>query len=465
MYIADAVNFGWSSITLPANGYQTLYSRLIAVSLTICPLQYAELIFHVGAAAALAFTLLVLWLCLPIDSRLGRGVACIAFVWVPSDTLEIFFTLVNTNWPLGVALAILVTSPNVTEGRYRWAWLPAILVLTLSGPVSILLAPIVLARLLVFRDGRQGGPFYAAYGLGTGLQLHTTLTNSLPRLGAATDTSMADWSQGLFTRTLLGFFSGPILLGLTAALFAWFLYSDVRALSVRTRFQIAALPVAGALCLAAGFYAVRDIPALVGPYALHVRYFVIPFGLALFFILAIGRGRMRYAGIALVFLICAAGYRPYYHDDFGSPDDQMAGGASRAPTYLGVYLQAAQYLPSIKFFGRPGQEDFTLTLPRPTPKQPPVQIEVSTDAVRDGQVDIPADCDPYRNLALAMDYQADKDALIEFNTANRSTWYAQFHALAPGTGETVFAVPIRHSPWIELTLANVGMQSARLLCF
>ena len=466
IYIADALRLGWGSLTVPANGYHTLYSRLVAGSLCFLPLRYAELLFHVGSAVALAFTFVVIWNCLPVDSKIGRMIACMALIWIPADTLEIYFTLVNTNWPLSVALAVLVTSQTVTEGRSKHAWLPAIFVLTLSGPVSIILAPIVAVRAVIYRDIRSSLAFYAVFSLGTCLQLHAILTNSLPRLGASTDASSADWLEGLVNRTLLGFFSSPILLVLTAALLLWFLYADARKLSIRTQFQIAALPVIGGLTLAAGFYAVRDIPALVGPYALHVRYFVIPFAMALFLILSIGRDRLRVVGIGLVIAICAAGYRPYYHDDFGGPpDDQMAAGASRAPTYLAVYLQASRYIPSVKFFGRPGHEAFTLMLPKMQIIEPPIAIEISRASIVDGGFEIPEACSRYQNLALQMSYRAVDNAIFQFNTENRSAWHTQYHAVDPGLGETVFAVPIQHSPAVELTASNVEVQSARLMCF
>ena len=466
IYIRDVLDLGWRSLTIPANGYHTLYSRLVAGFLCFLPLEYAEILFHLGSAVALAFTFFVIWTCLPVDSKMARVVACMALVWIPADTLEIYFTLVNTNWPLSVALAVLVTSQTVTGSRFKHAWLPAIFVLTLSGPESIILAPIVAIRAIIYQDLRKSLAFYAVFSLGACLQLYTILTNSLPRLGASTDTSAADWLEGLVNRTLLGFFSGPILLVLTAALLLWFLYADVRKLSARTQFQIGALPVVGGLTLAAGFYAVRDIPALVGPYALHVRYFVIPFAMALFLILSIARDRLRVVGIGLVIAICAAGYRPYYHDDFGGPpDDQMAAGASRAPTYLALYLKTSRYIPSVKFFGRPGHEAFTLMLPKTKIMEPPVAIQISAASVKDGGFEIPEACSRYQNLALQMSYRAADNAIFQFNTENRSAWHTQYHAVDPGLGETVFAVPIQHSPAVQLTASHVDVQSARLLCF
>ncbi len=79
--------------------------------------------------------------------------------------------------------------------------------------------------------------------------------------------------------------------------------------------------------------------------------------------------------------------------------------------------------------------------------------------------DIPLECRSYRNLALAIDYKADDGALIRFNKHGWSEWYAQYHLLARGTGDTVFAVPIKRSTAVDLTLARVDVHDARLICF
>jgi hypothetical protein len=474
VFIQEALHYGSSSVFMPANGFNTLIQRLVALVVVYLPLSYAEITFHFFALAAACFTAAVVWRFSPIASVAGRLVACGALPFLPTNSLEIWFTLVNVHWYLAIALTLLVTSPLTTMSRPMWPWLIAIFLMCLSGPFSVLMVPAVVLRAIVFRDLTRGWAFYLVYAGATTIQAATVASEARGRLSAVPSDSVHAWLQGLFGNALFGFFTTETLLLIgvvtimSVALLSW------PRLDHAARFQIGAILFIAFAHVLASYYSFKQYPELIGPYMLHARYFIIPYGLGIIFLLSLGRGWTSFVTMALAIAICVAGFRPFHHIDIAPPEADRAAGAGRSPTYLPTYIDLAHHLGNVRFFGRPGLEDFVLVLTDNNPKPPPYERNVSADELRTDTIPVPSECANLRAIALIFDIRSKlAGGRVSFNASKDlmpspsfNLWFQQFHAVSAEQERHAFAVPNRDIHTLQLKVpADADLSDGRIMCF
>jgi hypothetical protein len=135
---------GWHAFWEPISGYLHLVLRAVACAAASADPALAPWIFVAGAAAA---TLYVASRALSARCPLPRyaGACALAVVLVP-DAREVMLNLVNLQWVLGAGLILLLISRDPADG---WGWahdLAAAAALGLTGPFSIILAPLFLLR-------------------------------------------------------------------------------------------------------------------------------------------------------------------------------------------------------------------------------------------------------------------------------------------------------------------------------
>jgi hypothetical protein len=139
-FFQRAYVLGWSSFFEPFAGYLHTVLRIIAeVAVAIDPSR-APAIFVACAGAA---TLYVAGRTLSARCPLPRfaGACALAVVLVP-DTYEVFLNVVNLQWVLAAGLILLLVSRDPERGR-QWAHdLAAAALLGLTGPYSVILAPL-----------------------------------------------------------------------------------------------------------------------------------------------------------------------------------------------------------------------------------------------------------------------------------------------------------------------------------
>ncbi|MFZ1054213.1 MAG: hypothetical protein WAN79_00950, partial [Opitutaceae bacterium] len=139
-----ARSVGWHSLFVPYNGYLHLVPRSAAIVAANADPALVPSIF-VGFAAL--FTLYVASRTLSPRCPLPRyaGLAAFAVVLVP-DTYEVLLNLVNLQWVLAGGLVLLLVSRD-PSGWGPWVHdLAASVALGLTGPFSIVLAPLFLWR-------------------------------------------------------------------------------------------------------------------------------------------------------------------------------------------------------------------------------------------------------------------------------------------------------------------------------
>jgi len=139
-----AYMMGWRCLTLPYAGYLHAVPRAVAVLAASIDPSLAPAVF-VGVAALL--TLYVASRAVSPRCPLPRaaGVFALAVVLVP-DTYEVLLNVVNLQWVLAGGLVLLLVSRD-PAGRVQWAHdLCAAVALGLTGPFSVILAPLFLWR-------------------------------------------------------------------------------------------------------------------------------------------------------------------------------------------------------------------------------------------------------------------------------------------------------------------------------
>jgi hypothetical protein len=472
VFIYDALHHGTVSVFMPANGSGYLIQRLVALSVVFLPLRYAEIIFHLFTFAAACFTAAIVWRFAPIRSIMGRLLACAALPFLPTNSLEIWFALVNVHWYLGIALALILTNPITTASRPSWLLLAAVFLMCLSGPFSILMAPAVLARALVLKDWRRGWPLYLVYGSATIIQATIVALTAPARFNVAPNDSLRDWLHGILGNALMGFFTTPTLFIIGSVIILASIFLAWPRIDRASRFQVAAILFIAVVHIAAAYYSHREYPELIAPYKLHARYFIIPYGLGIIFVLSLGIGWTRYATMALVIAICVVGFRPFHHLDIATPELDRSAGSGRSPTYLASYIDLAHHLGVVNFYGRPGTPDFELTLQDSSPEPATVDNPLNYEDIQSDFIPVPATCATLDTVAIAFDANIEEPGVFVFNSSRRTDpavfplWFQQFHHVAAGLDHETFAVPNNGVRAIRLTTPpETDVKNARLICF
>jgi hypothetical protein len=175
MFYVDALVRGGGSLLLPYAGYLHLGPRLTALlAAGFDPLWAPGIFTAVASAVLLGVLSLVLSERLPVA---GRPWFALAVVLVP-DAREVFFNVTNLQWVLALGLVVLLLLPDPRTPAARVGDTLLALFGGLSGPFSLLFAPlfairagrtrsrwsVVLAALMLGTGAVQG--WYIAHGAG-----------------------------------------------------------------------------------------------------------------------------------------------------------------------------------------------------------------------------------------------------------------------------------------------------------
>jgi len=149
-FLADAVADGPFAVLFRPYNYLHLTPRLVAVAAMAFPVGWAALVFAVlGAAAVVASGLFVFVASRGlVASPWVRGVLGAWFVLLPTAALETMNQVTNLHWYLFVvAFWAVIWRPQSSAGRA--VGVVMVVLAGLSNPVTLLLAPLAVARLVV----------------------------------------------------------------------------------------------------------------------------------------------------------------------------------------------------------------------------------------------------------------------------------------------------------------------------
>jgi hypothetical protein len=286
VFINQARELGVSSLFVTYAGYFHAYPRLIAWISSFFGLQQTPLIFL--SAWFLAYiSLIYVATNRLLKCELAPLSACIIVILMLAQphSGEVFFTLTNAQWFTGAALAIYVLIPVIdTSSIYEKAIL---LLVSLTGPFSLLLTPLLLIQLLIYKDWYRRKYIYIILGFGALVQLSAILLVNRFSNGSF-DHDISHWVTAFYNFMSFGF--KPAIPKIASMLF-WLTFFYALALgmygkgdrSYYSKKIILLLLLFGALLFwCAGLVAVKTTPQLLNPLQDGARYFFIPYILIFF---------------------------------------------------------------------------------------------------------------------------------------------------------------------------------------
>ncbi|MCW0435425.1 hypothetical protein [Xanthomonas sacchari] len=278
VFLKGAIEHGLASLMEPYAGYLHVYARAVALIASLFGPRLIPFMmlggWLVGYVVANLFVIRAL--------RLNGAGALVALGTVlicalTPTTGETLFTVTNVQWYMGAALAVVVLMPSARSPSL--AETIFIAVASLTGPFSIILLPLLILRIVIFRDAYVRQRADLALVVCAFVQLSFFVASD--RLDAQTSTHLDAWGNAFFA--FLTFGTQGIIAYLAVAVF-WVVYagsmlgrlvargSGDYALKSSLLFLIASI-----FFLLAGLYAVRQDPGVATPLGAHARYFVIPY--------------------------------------------------------------------------------------------------------------------------------------------------------------------------------------------
>jgi len=302
VFYKDAVGLGWSSLWKPYAGYLHLFQRVVALGASFFPLSWLPLFYNGGWLAGLAgLGLLVFRLFRRERFCPGWAILFLAGVVFLPVHPEVYFSLTNVQWFLGIAITLLVLFPERLD--LGWPRLPLLGFLGLTGPFSILLAPVFYLRALISRfrqvDWWMGGvlTFCALVQVGLMMVSERSVGDrelSVPLVWDAMIIFVSMGSQGWWGWLGRAFFLALGVLAVRGCLASGHGRDGVWLLAT------------GALFFASGLWASAAFLDAIDPRGWGGRYFFIPYAFSLLAIFWLTPSKVLRAALISFFLILSA---------------------------------------------------------------------------------------------------------------------------------------------------------------
>ncbi|MGQ0679429.1 MAG: hypothetical protein ACT4OM_07220 [Actinomycetota bacterium] len=158
------------NLTRTYAGYLHVVPRMLGEAAAAGPLEVADSVLSGGAALCVALMSVIVFTASAahLRSRTIRLALASSMILLPTAQVEVFNNVANLHWFLiFTSFWVLLWRP-----QSRWGWVVGTLVLLLSGlsdPLTVVLAPVVLARLFVL-PGVRDRLFVVAWAAGLLLQ-------------------------------------------------------------------------------------------------------------------------------------------------------------------------------------------------------------------------------------------------------------------------------------------------------
>lgn len=320
VFIYQAIVHGLNAVISPSAGYLHLYPRLVswlAVNLDVHLLATVMLGgWIVGYCVSAYFVVQRLR-----EQGVPVAAACsfLLLLALSPSTAETLFTVTNVQWYLAIGLCGCVLLPPKESDT--WPALFFISLASLTGPFCIILLPVAVLQMALLKDFERRQKVLLILVVATLIQL-SFFTES-ERLSESSSRDIAGWMVGL--RAAMTFGSTDVV-SYWAGICFWvcLLFALARLVhghglkSSEVR-RASTLLIAAAFFLAAGFYAMRSMPASASPIGFGSRYFVIPYGLLLIAaILIASPSRLLVTMIVVAYsVVGVCEFKKFDRDDFG----------------------------------------------------------------------------------------------------------------------------------------------------
>ena len=307
IFIQQAHDMGIASIWHPYAGYLHIYPRSVSLLASVFPLLYQPIILTAGWFIAYLFMMAILiQRAHQMGARLLTLFFLVVLVALQPNNGEVFFNITNTQWLLGATLSILSLTYLPSFKQPSRAEIILLFLLGLTGPFSIILAPILLIKALLFMDLKRNqwkylpiflsaltqGVFivssnrlHSAYAqewmLAIGMHsvpIHTQIESVLLYQG---------WIVTFFSTTI--FHSVDNRISLWCAICFWlivfkyiFKKQTLSLTQKESRSALILLLLSACLFIAAGIFSLRETPFYLLDFGTGNRYTWIPYTLLLF---------------------------------------------------------------------------------------------------------------------------------------------------------------------------------------
>lgn len=174
IFFYQAQQHGVSSLLIPYAGYSHLILRLIALFASFFPVKiipYIYLLFViVFQFSVVFFTYKIFKL-----QRYKYGLIIALFPLLVPAGCEVYCNLTNLQWPLAFFTAVLVSCNWQNVNKYLLCLI--LFLLSLTGPFSVILSPVVILRIFIYKDFKIQPAAYLSYFTGSLIQLFVILSS------------------------------------------------------------------------------------------------------------------------------------------------------------------------------------------------------------------------------------------------------------------------------------------------
>ena len=283
IFINQARALGIPAFWTPYAGYFHLYPRLVAWISSFFDLQFTPLIFLLGwffAYFSLIFIVVTRALQYEI-SPIWAGVLTILILAQPHSG-EVFFNMTNAQSFTGGGLSICLLVPN--KNRPSIFEKGFLLIASFTGPFALLLTPLLLIQLIIYRDWNERRYAYLLVGLSAIIQLVTLLSSDRFAYGSF-DKDIAHWMIAFFI--FVSFGSTTVFTKATAMAFwttiVYCLTCYLKNYDTRTKVAMLSLLIGSVLFWIGGLLTFKGNPHLMNPITYSgSRYFFVPYLLIFF---------------------------------------------------------------------------------------------------------------------------------------------------------------------------------------
>lgn len=311
IFINQAQEYGANAFSQSYAGYLHTYPRLISFVSNFFELAQQPYILFLGWLISFGLLTLIIThrvVKLGIPSYLTITLACL--IALQPNNGEVFFNITNSQWMLGAGLTVYVLTTSKKTAPPSFPHYLLIFIMSLTGPFSILLTPVLLFHWAFFRSIRLYLPMYLTVLAGASIQA-LILSSSARVTDTGEPTQLLDMVNAFFSIMLFGAHSLPSYL---AALLFWGTLTisllkntslKLELIDSRTKISWLLLIAAG-VHVAAAVYSYKHDPMLMVVYNGGNRYSWIPYTLLFTTAFLITAGQLKYqlASILSIISIC-----------------------------------------------------------------------------------------------------------------------------------------------------------------
>lgn len=351
VFLHQARELGLSAIIKPYAGYLHFYPRSISAISQLFDLIYQPIVLTVGWL--IAYFILIHSLLKSVFHKASGLISIsllVMLVALQPNNGEVFFGITNSQWLIGAALCLYTIGEN-TKVKPSWTRDIFLLLLTLTGPFSVVVLPVLVLKLVIRKDWQNCKHTYVTVFLGASIQLAALLSSDRVASGSI-NRSPWEWI-GSFLK-IIGFGANTVLTVFSAiiiwSLIIYLIYSNVY--KKKTIAWIAETPVmflmAASFLVAAGLFSSKNSPSAIVALGNGNRYSWVPYILILTSVFLLTGTRKALGGI-IVFLfgfICYTNFHKVLSPNlqfesfskFSKVTDVVIPIHPQWPTYPGWYI-------------------------------------------------------------------------------------------------------------------------------